>query len=154
MLFQTDQKAQEAFLQEISMLKFVSRDRNIVQVRSLRPSKCARTVYTGSTRPTRLLTCSSSTTCWSASTLPTLLPDHVVLQVLIATQTGWTRVFRQLCLSSLSFGTENLFNDVDHHAHARGLMLPLPAVLWRICARGQSLAHHRAHGGEQMPLIC
>ena len=31
MLFQTDQKAQESFLREISMLKFASRDRNVVQ---------------------------------------------------------------------------------------------------------------------------
>ena len=31
MLFQSDQKAQEAFLTEISILKFASRDRNVVQ---------------------------------------------------------------------------------------------------------------------------
>ena len=31
MLYQSDQKAQEAFLTEISILKFASRDRNVVQ---------------------------------------------------------------------------------------------------------------------------
>ena len=31
MLYQSDQKAQEAFLREISMLKYASRDRNVVQ---------------------------------------------------------------------------------------------------------------------------
>jgi serine/threonine protein kinase len=31
MLYQSDQKAQQAFLREISMLKYASRDRNVVQ---------------------------------------------------------------------------------------------------------------------------
>ena len=31
MLYQSDQKAQEAFLTEISILKFASRDRHVVQ---------------------------------------------------------------------------------------------------------------------------